>query len=55
MEDQMQDFCNFTGLPVPEKLNVTTRSHYRNYYDKELQSRISDLFARDIALGGYEF
>jgi len=55
MEDQMNDFCQFTGLPIPEKLNTTTRSHYRNYYDKELQSRIADLFARDIELGGYKF
>lgn len=55
MEDQMQDFCNHTGLPQPKKLNTTKRNDYREYYDDELAERISHLFARDITLGGYSF
>lgn len=55
MEDQLGDFCNYTGLPHPDRINTTKRSHYHNYYDKELVDRIGELFSRDIKLGGYKY
>ena len=55
MEDQMEQFCLYTGLAYPDRVNTTARGDYRNYYDDELAERIGDLFARDVALGGYKF
>jgi hypothetical protein len=55
MEDQMDEFCNFTGLDIPQKVNTTVRGAYQRYYDEELRHRIDHLFYRDIELGGYKF
>tara|TARA_R110002012_G_scaffold72261_3_gene184803 strand:+ start:10650 stop:11297 length:648 start_codon:yes stop_codon:yes gene_type:complete len=55
IEDQWDEFCSFTKLPHPKKINTTTRGDYRNYYDDELAERIATLFARDVELGGYKF
>ncbi len=55
IEDQMQEFCIYTGLPYPNRINTTKRGDYRGYFDDELTERIGDLFARDIVLGGYKF
>jgi len=55
VEDQMEEFCLYTGLPFPQRINTTARGDYRDYYDDELVERIGDLFARDIAFGGYKF
>lgn len=55
IEDQMQEFCIYTGLPYPNRINTTKRGDYRGYFDDELAERIGDLFARDVVLGGYKF
>jgi len=55
IEDQWDNFCSFTKLPQPKKINTTKRGDYRNYYDDELAERIATLFARDVELGGYKF
>lgn len=56
MEDQLDDFYKFTGLPNPNKvINVTEKGDYRRYYDDELIDRIGQLFHRDVKLGNYSF
>lgn len=56
MEDQLDDFYKFVGLPNPNKvINVTQKSDYRKYYDDELIDRIGQLFHRDVKLGNYSF
>lgn len=55
METQMKEFCRFVGMEEPERHNTTSKTDYRNYYDNELAQRISELFPRDITLGGYRF
>lgn len=56
MEDQLDDFYKFTGLPDPKKIiNATEKGDYRRYYDDELIDRIGQLFHRDVKLGNYSF
>lgn len=55
MEDEMDKFLDYTGLPKPKVINTTVRGDYRNYYDDELKKVIGDLFKRDVELGGYKF
>jgi|SaaInlV_100m_DNA_3_1039692.scaffolds.fasta_scaffold03409_2 hypothetical protein len=53
LEDQLDEFCKFTGLSIPRKSNTTTHGAWRTYYDDELVERIGKIFARDVKLGGY--
>ena len=55
LEDGFDDFCKFTGLPLPPKVNTTEKTDYRKYYDDELAERIGTLYAKDVELGGYSF
>jgi len=55
LEDGFDDFCKFTGLPLPPKVNTTQKTDYRKYYDDELAERIGTLYAKDVELGGYSF
>lgn len=55
LEDGLHDFIEFTGLPVPPKVNTTDKADYRKYYDDELAERIGTLYAKDVELGGYSF
>lgn len=55
LEDGWDEFCSFTKLSVPKKINTTDRGNYRKYYDDQLAERIGTLFARDVELGGYKF
>ena len=55
IEDQLGEFCKYTGLENPPRLNTSKRLDYRSYYDDELAEQISILFARDIKIGGYKF
>lgn len=56
IEDQLQEFSDFTGLPIlTEKINTTTKADHQLYYDKELKEQIFDIFFRDFELGGYDF
>lgn len=55
LEDGFEDFSEFTGLPLPPKVNTTQKTDYRKYYDDELAERIGTLYAKDVELGGYSF
>ena len=55
LEDQLEDFCKFTKLPTPRKMNTTTHTSYQNYYDDELAEEIRVLYQKDIELGGYSY
>ena len=55
LEDQLDDFCRFTGLPMPGQVNTTPHTHYREYYDEELVEEIRLLYQADIELGDYSF
>lgn len=55
LEDQLEDFCKFTKLPMPRKMNATTHTAYQNYYDDELIEEIRVLYQKDIELGGYTY
>jgi len=56
VEDQLDDFCRFTGLPKPQKkINQSIRGNYKFYFDQELREQIEILFKRDLDLGGYQF
>lgn len=55
IEDQMEEFCEYTGIEMPEVDNTSTRGKYQDYYSNESQFFIHALFQRDILLGGYKF
>lgn len=55
LEDQLDEFHSFTGLPRGERVNTTKKTNFREYYDDELVDRIGTLFERDVKLGGYSF
>ena len=40
--------------PLP-KYNRSTRAHYSQYYDDELEALVRDMFQEEIEFGGYRF
>lgn len=55
LEDQLDDFLQYTGLEKPKHYNVTSKTDYKKYYDDELIERIGTIYKRDVELGNYEF
>lgn len=57
----LEELRNRLGLKLPEPLPrektgvATERRHYREYYDATTEARVAELFAREIALMGYQF
>jgi hypothetical protein len=49
--------CRKLGLPSQtlDKINSSTRSDYRQYYDASLIKGVTDLYREDLALFGYAF
>ena len=55
MEVQMEEFCEYTGIDMPEVENTTVRGKYQDYIDSSLETYIHIIYERDIELGGYKF
>ena len=60
-ETLQQDFdecCKRIGIPkttLPHRRKANDRLAYRDYYTAETQAIVSEAFARDIEILGYEF
>ena len=57
MQDSYDTICARIGLPgtTLEKVNTSAHGPWRDYYDESLKARVADVYARDIALFGYDF
>lgn len=61
LDDMIADLKTHTGIDIPtplprEKTDIKTdRQPYQSYYNDDTRERIAELFAREIALMGYEF
>lgn len=57
LEEDFNQVCAQIGIP-PVKLptrNRSSRRHYSEYYDEETKRVVGDVFAEEIAFGGYRF
>ena len=43
IEDQMEEFCEYTGIEMPEVDNTSTRGKYQDYY-----TRVSVFYTRTL-------
>lgn len=57
MQTSYDAICAQLGLPSAplDKVNASSRSDYRRYYNDELIEAVADYYRRDLDLFGYEF
>lgn len=59
LEEDFATVCARIGIPVPElpreKSGHRDHTDYRDYYDPRARQRVAEMYAREIALFGYEF
>lgn len=57
MQESYDRIAARIGIPTAplERANSSRRGDYRQYYDDELAEGVGELYARDLALFGYEF
>lgn len=57
MQKSYDEISARVGIPTSrlEKVNVTKRRNYREYFDDKLIEGVAKLYARDLELFGYEF
>jgi len=57
MQESYDQIASRIGIPSQqlEKVNSSSRSSYRQYYNQQLIDGVAQLYARDIELFGYEF
>jgi sulfotransferase famil protein len=52
--DEIAERIGIASTPL-EKVNASSRRDYREYYDQQLIDGVSNIYARDLELFGYEF
>jgi hypothetical protein len=57
MQASFDTICGITGMPETrlDRVNATQRRSYHEYYDRDLISRVSDFYRRDLELFDYRF
>ena len=60
VEDMQQSYdqiCERIGIPTAQldRVNSSSRTNYRDYYDAPLIEGVAKLYARDLELFGYDF
>jgi Sulfotransferase family len=57
MQQSYDEICRRIGIAATplEKINASQRGDYRQYYDQQLIDGVSELYARDLELFGYDF
>jgi chondroitin 4-sulfotransferase 11 len=59
METLKADFhyvCERLGIAVElQRVNTSNHRHYSEYYSKELREYVATIYAKDIAIFGYQF
>lgn len=57
MQESYDEAARRLGIPTAtlEKVNVSERRDYRDYYDEALIAGVAKLYARDLELFGYDF
>ena len=57
MQQSYDEICRRIGIAATplDKINASQRGDYRQYYDQQLIDGVSELYARDLELFGYDF
>ena len=57
MQQSYDEIAARIGIPNRplDKVNASARRDYREYYDQQLIDGVSNIYARDLELFGYEF
>lgn len=57
LDSDFLDLCKTLNVKANKlsEINPSKRSHYTDYYDDHTRSIIAEVYAKDIALFGYEF